>query len=449
MRHADVIQIGDAVASALDYAHHKGVIHRDVKPSNVMIGTDNRIILTDFGLATSVSGDANRQVAGTPHYMAPEQARDSESVVPQSDIYSMGIMLYELLTGELPFNDPSPASVALQHYAIAPPSPRDINPRLNSQTEAVLLKALSKKPGDRYQSGYELMDALEEALLAEPLENEADNLPPALDAIMAPAISPMTLADKLRLYQQRKQTTLKYAEPAPASTNRPAISGPVSPSAILTPLEKNTGLFWFFAGLLAAGVFIVIGLLGFLILLRGDDSGEPQAEVVETLPSTQAATEPPQDTLTVAPTSLPTANNSEPIPVDNLDGDRLVFFYNDNSFYIYNDSESYIGLDALTFERLDSNGAPTNRLEGWRFAQFAPNRRLTPYWCVEFEIFYAIPYLEPGQCVASNSTLRPGSDSPLIFWTTLEGSTQFRVSWNGTEIAQCEIGAGQCEVLLP
>src|SRR5688572_24735651 len=105
--HDDLLRIGWAVARALDYAHLNGVIHRDVKPANVMIAKDGRIVLTDFGLALDVAQGTRGEVFGSPHYIAPEQAVTSSSAVAQSDLYSLGIILYEMLTGRLPFDDPS------------------------------------------------------------------------------------------------------------------------------------------------------------------------------------------------------------------------------------------------------------------------------------------------------------------------------------------------------
>jgi serine/threonine protein kinase len=163
---ADVLRIGKAVAEALDYAHRKGVIHRDVKPSNILVGRDGRVVLTDFGLALDVEQGSLGEVFGSSRYIAPEQARRSSGAVPQSDLYSLGVILYEMLTGSAPFDDPSPTAVALQHVTLAPPPPRGINPKLNAETEAVLLKALSKSPKARYKTGGELMAALERALLA-------------------------------------------------------------------------------------------------------------------------------------------------------------------------------------------------------------------------------------------------------------------------------------------
>ena len=164
MPQAEVLRIGSAVATALDYAHAQGVIHRDVKPANVLLARDGRVILSDFGLAMDVQQGSLGEVFGSSQYIAPEQARRSSDAVPQSDLYSLGVILYQALTGVLPFDDPSPTTVALQHVTLDPPSPRKINPELNKGTSSVLLKALSKDPADRYQTGADLIAALERAL---------------------------------------------------------------------------------------------------------------------------------------------------------------------------------------------------------------------------------------------------------------------------------------------
>jgi serine/threonine-protein kinase len=160
----EVLRIGRAVASALDYAHQRGVIHRDVKPSNVLVAKDGRIVLADFGLALDVEQGSLGEVFGSANYISPEQARHSADAIPQSDLYSLGIILYEMLTGRVPFDDPSATTVAVQHLTLPPPPPRTLNPALNKATEAVLLKALSKSPAKRYQTGQELMDALAKAM---------------------------------------------------------------------------------------------------------------------------------------------------------------------------------------------------------------------------------------------------------------------------------------------
>jgi serine/threonine protein kinase len=161
---ADLLRIFEAVGSALDYAHSQGVVHRDVKPSNMMIDRSGQTYLTDFGLALNVSQGSIGEVFGTPHYIAPEQARSSANAVPQSDFYSLGVILYELFTGAVPFDDPVPTAVALQHIMKEPVPPHVVNPDLPPSLEMVIMKALVKNPDERYQTGEALNSALRRAL---------------------------------------------------------------------------------------------------------------------------------------------------------------------------------------------------------------------------------------------------------------------------------------------
>lgn len=150
---ADVLRIGRAVAGALDYAHRQGVIHRDVKPFRIFSSPKaGACYWAIFGMALEIRDGSMGSIFGTPHYISPEQAKRSADAVPQSDLYSLGVILYELLVGAVPFNDPSPASTALQHISQAPPLPRALNPLISPAVEAVLLKALEKNPNQRYSS---------------------------------------------------------------------------------------------------------------------------------------------------------------------------------------------------------------------------------------------------------------------------------------------------------
>ncbi|MCK6624047.1 MAG: protein kinase [Anaerolineae bacterium] len=160
---AEMSQIIRPVCLALDYVHSQGVIHRDIKPSNIMLNSQGQPILTDFGLVL-LDYQTRGEIFGTPHYIAPEQVVSSAGAVPQSDLYSLGVILYEIFTGKLPFEADHPYDIAMLHLTEPPPPPRQHRPDLSPELEAVILKALAKEPGDRYPNGAALADALEQAL---------------------------------------------------------------------------------------------------------------------------------------------------------------------------------------------------------------------------------------------------------------------------------------------
>ncbi|MFQ5942810.1 MAG: protein kinase [Anaerolineales bacterium] len=156
----------DQVAGALHYAHEQGVVHRDIKPSNILLPKQDWPLLTDFGLARIVGGSQLTQsgtVAGTPAYMSPEQGR-GERVDLRSDIYSLGIVLYEMATGVVPFHAETPMAIVVKHIIDPLPLPSSKNPELPEDIERVILKALSKDPADRFQDASELAKALDTAV---------------------------------------------------------------------------------------------------------------------------------------------------------------------------------------------------------------------------------------------------------------------------------------------
>jgi hypothetical protein len=148
---ADVVH---QISQALDYAHARGVVHRDLKPSNIMISDDGQALLTDFGFARvadnslSLTGSA---LIGTPAYMSPEQCR-GEDATPLSDQYALGIILYQMTTGTLPYEAETPMGVVIMHATEPIPSPRNVDPDLPEDVEMVILKALEKDPKNRYPS---------------------------------------------------------------------------------------------------------------------------------------------------------------------------------------------------------------------------------------------------------------------------------------------------------
>lgn len=162
------------ICGALDFSHRNGIVHRDVKPGNVMITPQGTVKVMDFGIARAVSDSAatmtsTAAVIGTAQYLSPEQAR-GESVDARSDVYSLGCMLYELATGAPPFTGDSPVSVAYQHVREDPRLPSSINPEIPAELDAILLKAMSKNPANRYQSAADMRNDLLRALAGQRVE---------------------------------------------------------------------------------------------------------------------------------------------------------------------------------------------------------------------------------------------------------------------------------------
>ena len=162
------LEIAAGVLTALEYSHRQGIVHRDIKPANVMLSTDGAVKVMDFGIARAVadSGATMTQTAnvlGTAQYLSPEQAR-GETVDSRSDIYSTGCLLYELLTGRPPFQGESPVAVAYQHVRENPVPPSTLNPDVGGEADAIVMKALTKNPANRYQSADEMRTDIERAL---------------------------------------------------------------------------------------------------------------------------------------------------------------------------------------------------------------------------------------------------------------------------------------------
>jgi serine/threonine-protein kinase len=207
------------IAPALDYAHTRDVLHRDLKPGNVLLDDDGGAFITDFGIArvtnTGISAITTQGVVGTPSYMSPEQAQ-GKKLDGRSDVYSLGVMLFEMATGKRPFESDTPYSIAVMQVTTPPPMPRSYNPELPSSVESVILRALRKNPDDRYQTALSLSEALKMAI--ERPETGHDTEP----SMKKPSVSPQPAPMQPLIVQ-----------PAP-------MSAPLSPPGIQPVIQPNT-----------------------------------------------------------------------------------------------------------------------------------------------------------------------------------------------------------------
>ncbi|HEU4349720.1 MAG TPA: Stk1 family PASTA domain-containing Ser/Thr kinase [Actinoplanes sp.] len=254
------------ICAALEFSHRHGIIHRDIKPGNVMLTQNGQVKVMDFGIARALASGATTMtqtsaVIGTAQYLSPEQAR-GESVDARSDVYAAGCVLFELVVGHPPFVGDSPVSVAYQHVREDPRAPSDVNREVPPDVDAIVLKALAKNPLNRYQSAQEMR----------------------ADALRAVSGRPV-LATPVMSQAETMAMTGSMRTPGAATTiARPVPGGPPRP-----PERKTSS--WVMAVLAALGVLAVIALAVGLYLSQPDDNENPPAAAVVAMPNLDGLTE--------------------------------------------------------------------------------------------------------------------------------------------------------------
>jgi len=255
---AEIENIVDKVGAALAYAHKHSILHRDIKPSNVLMANDGQIYLADFGLARIAHSGASTltsdMIIGTPKYISPEQALGTKNLDEGTDIYSFGVMMYELVVGKVPFSADTPFSVIHDHIYSPLPLPRNVNPRVPESVEQVLLKALSKERRYRYKDVPTLVEAFKQAWHEAILMQQAVIVPPQSEAPTVISSPSQTVPSPLAIPGTDNHVHMKEL-PALAPSGRISDTDDKSPGKIP----------WMW---LAVGVVLLLGcLVTFLALV--------------------------------------------------------------------------------------------------------------------------------------------------------------------------------------
>ena len=266
------MRIIETVGSALAHAHKQDILHRDIKPSNVMISNSNHIYLTDFGLARIASAGestlSSDMMLGTPQYISPEQAMGKSELDAGTDIYSLGVLVYELVVGQVPFTADTPYSIVHDHIYTALPLPRAVNPKVPEDVERVLLKALAKERDDRFENVDDFITAFRSASHGEPL---AENWVTG-EAAVGAAISP----------SQAATISDSAATIPPEKAEKPS-------------KKKSKGVFRLLSAILVLLLgFVFLAIVGNILNNRMNNNGAEATQPVQIAQGEEPVDDPPQ-----------------------------------------------------------------------------------------------------------------------------------------------------------
>jgi serine/threonine-protein kinase len=293
------IEYARQILSALRFAHRHGIVHRDIKPHNVLVDGEGRVKVTDFGIARAGTSQMTEtgSIVGTAQYLSPEQARGGE-VDPRSDLYSLGIVLYELLTGKTPFDGETPVEIAMKHLSTAPKPPSKLRSDIPPELDMVVLRALAKNPDDRYQSADEMEADLER--VARGARVAAATVDTATQVLSRPAAA-VVAADAATA------ATMIAAPPPAATRDAPP---PVVVEEEEEYQEGGDKPLW--PWLVAVGFIIAAAIAGFFVWQ--ELSGAPQVTVNHYVGETQQVAEQQIRAAHLVPAVKKQANENKNIP---------------------------------------------------------------------------------------------------------------------------------------
>jgi tRNA A-37 threonylcarbamoyl transferase component Bud32 len=254
----EVLKIVDAVGGGLSYAHKQGILHRDIKPSNVIITNDNQYFLSDFGLARIASAGESTlsqdTMLGTPNYISPEQAKGVRDLDARTDIYSFGVLIYEMVVGRVPFSGDTPFAIIHDHIYTPLPLPSKVNPNVSEDVERVLLKALAKDRDDRFADASALVSAFHQTI-----SQPASTSMLMKAAAGAAATSPVT-------------------SDATATAQAPGAAPTVQAAKLADQKPKSKTWMWIAAGVGGLVVLAIIGVIAFNAIRNFNQNSNRQTQ---------------------------------------------------------------------------------------------------------------------------------------------------------------------------